>query len=199
MEAKNVRKSPDLPQEIIDIIAHEIVASQNLTLETLKACSLVSRSFFSCCRRLFSDIELVSDTWQTRAGRLVKIFQNPNNFGLAACVRSLTLIFDVPSHNSFMGSKTLGWLHESKMTALTLATKLRLYEDSLIKVLNLLLQASLQSFTLQARRGFLYWDEVEAAESMKKAVFIACIAPFASPISSISTNLSSHASCAPVP
>jgi len=181
MEAKNTQKSPDLPQEIIDIIVHEI-ASQNSTLEALKACSLVSKSFcFSCRRHLFSDIELLSDSWQSQAARLVKILQNPDNVGLAACVRSLTLIFDVQSNRaySFLGSRTLGHrLNKSKMTALTLAARLRLYEDNLIKVLNLLMQAPLESFTLHARRGVSDWEtEARAARSMKKAVFMACAAP----------------------
>jgi hypothetical protein len=162
MEVKNTQKSPDLPQEIIDIIVHEI-ASQNSTLEALKACSLVSKSFcFSCRRHLFSDIELLSDSWQSQAARLVKILQNPDNVGLAACVRSLTLSFDVQSNRtySFLGSRTLGHrLNKLKMTALTLAARLHLYEDNLIKVLNLFMQAPLErSFTLHARRGVSDWE-----------------------------------------
>ena len=181
MEANNTQKSPNLPPEIISLIVHEI-ASQNSALEALKACSLVSKSFcFFCRRHLFSDIELLSDSWQSQAARLVKILQNPDNVGLAACVRSLTLIFDVQSNRtySFLGSRTLGYgLNKSKMTALTLAARLRLYEDNLIKVLNLLMQAHLESFTLHARKGVSDWEtEAGAARSMKKAVFMACTAP----------------------
>ena len=129
---------------------------------------------------MFSDIELLSDSWQPQAARLVKILQNPDNVGLAACVRSLTLIFDVQSNRaySFLGSRTLGLrLNKSKMTALTLAARLRLYEDNLIKVLNLLMQAPLESFTLHARRVSDWETEAGAARSMKKAVFMACAAP----------------------
>src|SRR6266446_420152 len=132
METKNVRKCPALPQEIIDAIVHEI-ASQNLKLtpETLRTCALVSKSFcFPCRRHLFSHIELVSDNLsQSRAARLVKILQNPDNAVLAASVRSLTLILsDVPSHtiSPFLGLKTLALrLHEAKMTTLMLAERLR--------------------------------------------------------------------------
>ena len=181
MEAKNIRKSPDIPQEIVDIIVHEI-ASQDLTGETLRACSLVSKPFcFSCRRHLFSDIKLVSDGFcQSRAARLVKILQNPDNVGLAACVRSLTLILDVPSSRAYpiLGSKILGRrLYKSKMAALTLASRLHLYENNLIKALNLLMQAPLENFTLHTRGAALDWDnEIGVAGSMKKVIVIACTA-----------------------
>ena len=182
MEAKNIRKSPDIPQEIVDIIVHEI-ASQDLTGETLRACSLVSKPFcFSCRRHLFSDIKMVSDGFcQSRAARLVKILQNPDNVGLAACVRSLTLILDVPSSRAypFLGSKILGRrLYKSKMTALTLASRLHFYENNLFKALNLLMQAPLESFTLHTQGTVPNWENVVGvAGSMKKAVLIACTTP----------------------
>jgi len=179
MEAKNVRKSPDLPQEIIDIIVHEI-ASQDLTGETLRACSLVSKPFcFSCRRHLFSDIKLVSDKFsQSRAARLVKILQNPDNVGLATCVRSLTLILHVPSSRAhpFLGSRVLGrQLYKSKMMALMLASRFHLYENNLIEALNLLMRAPLESFTLHTQGAVPDGEnEVGVAESMKKAILIAC-------------------------
>jgi hypothetical protein len=182
MEAKNIRKSPDLPQEVIDIIVHD-VASQDLTGETLNACSLVSKSFcFSCRRHLFSDIKLVSDKFsQSRAARLVKILQNPDNVGLAACIRSLTLILDVPSSRvyPFLGSRILGRrLYKSKMMALSLAARLHLYENNLIKALNLLMQAPLESFTLHTQGAVPDWEtEAGVAGNMKKAILIACTAP----------------------
>ena len=181
MEAINIRKSPDLPQEIIDIIVHEI-ASQDLTGETLKACSLVSKPFcFSCRRHLFSDIKLVSDKFsQSRAARLAKILRNPDNVGLAACVRSLTLILHVPSSRAypFLGSRILGRrLYKSKMMALTLASRFHLYENNLIRALNLLMQAPLESFTLHTQGAVPDWEnEVGVASSMKKAILIACTA-----------------------
>ncbi|KIM42798.1 hypothetical protein M413DRAFT_444454, partial [Hebeloma cylindrosporum] len=182
MEAKDPRKpSTDLPQEIIDIIVHEIASNSYLARQSLKTCSLVSKSFcFSCRRHLFSDLELISDTWQSRAARLVEILQH--NVGLAACVRSLTLVLDVESHRtySFLGSRTLGrQVYESKTMARTLAAKIGLYEDNLIKALNLLLQApSLKNFTLDARRGVSDWEaETGATRSMKRAVIIASTAP----------------------
>ncbi|KIM42803.1 hypothetical protein M413DRAFT_124034 [Hebeloma cylindrosporum] len=180
MGDKNVQKFPDLPQEIIDIIVRDI-ASQDLTREALKACSLVSKSFCSSCRRhLFSDLELVSDKWQSQAARLMEILQNPDNVGLVACVRSLTLV-DVPSRRtySFLGSSTLGrHLYETKLAALTLAARLRLREDNLIKALDLLVQApNLESFTLHVRRGISFWQREASTRTMKKAVLMACTAP----------------------
>jgi hypothetical protein len=181
MEAKNIRKSPDLPQEIIDIIVHEI-ASQDLTGETLRACSLVSKPFcFSCRRHLFSDIKLVSDKFsQSRASRLVKVLQNPDNIGLTACVRSLTLILHVPSSRAypFPGSWNIDRrLYKWKMMMLTLASRLHLYENNLFKALNLLMQTPLESFTLHTRGAAPDWEnEVGVAEGIKKAILITCTA-----------------------
>ena len=183
MKAKIIRKTPNLPQEIIDIIVLEI-ASQDSTRKALKACSLVSKSFCSSCRpHLFADIELVSNKFsRSRAAKLVQILQNPDNIGLAACIRSLTLIFDVPGSRkafSSLGSKTFGRrLYKSKMMALGLTGRLDLYENDLTTALNLLMQAPLESFTLHAQRG-VPDREMETAEAKrkKKAILIACIAP----------------------
>jgi hypothetical protein len=183
MKVKLIRNTPDLPQEIIDIIVHEI-ASQDLARKALKACSLVSKSFSSSCRpHLFSDITLISNKFsQSRAARLVQILQNPDNVGLVACVRSLTLIFDVPGPSKtfpFLGSRALGRrLHKSKMMALTLAGRLNVYENDITKALNLLMQAPLESFTLRGRRGVPDREmETEEARRKKRAFLIACIAP----------------------
>jgi len=176
MEAKNVRKYPALPQEIIDAIVHEIASQTHLTPETLRACALVSKSFcYPCRRHLFSHIELVSDNFsQSRAARLVKILQNPDNVGLAASVRSLRLTLDVPFH-TFLGSRALGHrLHESKIKALTLAKRLRLYENNLIKALNLLMLAPLTSFTLHGRGVPDWGTEVGIT---KRSVLTACAIP----------------------
>ena len=186
MEAMDIRKYSYLPPEIIEIIIREI-ASQDSTREALKACSLVSKSFCSSCRRhLFSDIKLVSNIFsQSQAASLVQILRNPDNVALVACVRSLSLIFDVPGFNSraFLGSRTLGRrLYKLKMMALTLAGRLRLYEKDLLKAFNLLMQAPLDSFTLDARRGVPDWEmvmETEAANRKKRALLVGCIAPLA--------------------
>jgi len=62
--------------------------------------------------------------------------------------------------------------------ALTLAGRLRLYEKDLIKAFNLLMQAPLESFTLDARRGVPGWDmETKAAKRRRRAFLVACIAP----------------------
>ena len=183
MQVQLIRNTPDLPQEIIDIIVHEI-ASQDLARKALKACSLVSKSFYSSCRpHLFSDITLISNKFsQSRAARLVQILQNPDNVGLVACVRSLTLIFDVPGSSKtypFLGSRTLDRrLYKSKMRALTLAGRLDLYGNDITTALNLLMQAPLESFTLHARRGIPDREmETEEARRKKRAVLVACIAP----------------------
>jgi len=181
MKVKLIRNTPDLPQEIIDIIVHEI-ASQDLARKALKACSLVSKSFYSSCRpHLFSDLTLISNKIsQSRAARLVQILQNPDNVGLAACVRSLTLIFDVPGpRKTFLGSRTLGRrLYKLKMMALTLAGRLDLYENNLTTALNLLMQAPLESFTLDGRRGIPAREmETEEFRRKKRDLLIAFIAP----------------------
>jgi len=174
----------DLPQEIIDIIVHEI-ASQDLTPEeTLKACSLVSKSFcYPCRRHLFSDLKLVSDKFfESRAARPVKILQNPDSsIGLAACIRSLTLILDVPPSRTyrFIGPKILGrQLHKSKVMALTVAARLHIYESNVIKALSLLMQAPLESFTLHTQGAVKAWEtQAGVARSMENAILIACVAP----------------------
>jgi len=184
MKSTDIRKYTYLPPEIIEIIVRKI-ASEDSTREALNACSLVSKSFcFFCRRHLFSDIKLVSNIFsQSRAARLVQILRNPDNVGLVACIRSLSLIFDVPGFSSgvypFLGSRTLGrWLYKLKMIALTLAGRLRLYERDLIKAFNLLMQAPLESFTLDARRGIPDWEiETEADIRNKSALLVACIAP----------------------
>ena len=184
MKAKNIRKPLDLPPEIIDIIVHEIALSQDLIREeTLKACSLVSKSFcFPCRRHLFSDLKLVSDKFsESRAARLIKILQNPDSsISLAACVRSLTLILDASSSSAhrFIGSKTLGrWLHKSKVIALTVAARLHLYESNLVKALSLLMQTPLESFTLHTQGAVKAWEtQAGVARRMKNAIHIASAA-----------------------
>ena len=62
--------------------------------------------------------------------------------------------------------------------ALTLAARLHLYENNLIKALNLLMQAPLESFTLHTHGGVPDWErEAGLAGSMKKAILIACTVP----------------------
>jgi hypothetical protein len=64
------------------------------------------------------------------------------------------------------------------MMALSLAARLHLYENNLIKALNLLMQAPLESFTLHTQGGVPDWEtEAGVAGNMKKAILIACTAP----------------------
>ena len=79
------------------------------------------------------------------------------------------------------------------MAALTLAARFRLYEDNLIKVLNLLMQAPLESFTLNARRGISDWEvEAGVARSMKKAILMACTTPLTTFRLSNLVNIDEH-------
>jgi hypothetical protein len=155
-----------LPQEIVELIIDEVVALKSP--ETLRTCALVSKSFcFPCRRHLYSDILLVVDRYvQARARRLIKTLETSRKEGFTVDVRSLTLLLYVSSKlfqfisGPTFGSRALSDLQSQKLKYIgfKIIKWLGLGENSLEKLLQLLMTSQLTSFTLSAREGFIDWE-----------------------------------------
>ncbi|KAF8960229.1 hypothetical protein BDZ97DRAFT_1922315 [Flammula alnicola] len=164
-----------LPQEIINLIVDEVAVDSKTdkdSLDALRACSLVSRSFHCHSRRhLFSHIEFLGNkSGQKRAGRLVKILENRANTDLVAGIRSLTLVLDMNSNWPPAMLHPDRLYSRSRKLYLRVTSKLGRREDNLLKLLDILSRASLEIFALEAQGGSLDWISVNARA---KAIFLA--------------------------
>lgn len=137
--------SPPLPQEILDLIIDQIASEEPRedALKTLRACSLVSSSFKSQSRKhLFSEISFLAT--QKHAKRLFKILNSEANAGLIHCICSLKLIIyprSAPA-GTFLFTRSDKLSRRAAERLHRLGGRLRLWDNYLVKVLELLSRSS---------------------------------------------------------
>ncbi|KDR74443.1 hypothetical protein GALMADRAFT_157649 [Galerina marginata CBS 339.88] len=153
----NTSTWPTLPQEIVNLLVQEVANPYRnnpgpLQLDTLKACSLISRSFHAESRRhIFSSIEFrVDRTAQRRAARLAKVLEHKNSDNLLSVIRAVKLVIDVRVSSS---EDELPRYHFDR-----LVRKLGLSENNLLRVLRILNRAPLESFAIIAQGGYVNWS-----------------------------------------
>lgn len=92
-----------LPQEVLDLIIDEVARLKPVLdgQTTLRACSLVSRSFSHRSREhLWADFVFCMDaSSRKRATDLIHMLQRKDNRSLVAHVRSIQLVFDAPAED----------------------------------------------------------------------------------------------------
>ncbi|KDR70168.1 hypothetical protein GALMADRAFT_159992 [Galerina marginata CBS 339.88] len=139
-----------LPQELINLILDKLAFQMpdEESLYTLRACSLVSRSFHSESRRhIFSEIEFIIDeNTQKRASKLRSVLKY-KNAELASVTRTLKLV--LPFHVAMGGA-------QNNSTRSTFLMKLGVKENGWLKLVDVLKSSNLESLTVAVRARSSY-------------------------------------------
>lgn len=164
---------PRLPQEITDLIIEQIASEYQedaSLLETLQACALASSSLrIASLKYAFSEVCLLVDRLtQRRAKKLFKVLDpNGNPWSPLRHIRSLELVVEplrVPPGIMFSmrpGYYLYSWKKTIEENLHRLAERLRVWENYLLKVLELFAQSpTLERLVLRSENANLSWSRI---------------------------------------
>ncbi|KAF8876300.1 hypothetical protein CPB84DRAFT_1853006 [Gymnopilus junonius] len=164
-----------LSQEIIDTIIDEMARQRNVqgstAHATLRACSLVSKSFhFRCLGHIFSSITIyVDNSGYNRAASLVKLLQGRNSRDLVQGIHSLQFTFDaasfseifqLPRDTRLRAFKRI--VYKSRINIHRKLIEHGLETNSLRKLIHICHQASLRTLTFVGQNGQYSWYSATA-------------------------------------